>query len=46
MKTIDELLKEVIAESNQDSFRRVEADLEGDEFFKLTLEERLNLLPF
>ena len=53
MKTIDELLEEVFAEANQDSLHRVEADLEEtelhseeDKFFELTLEERLDLLPF
>ena len=46
MKTIDELLKESFEEANQDSLRRVEADIEEDEFFKLSLGERLDLLPF
>jgi hypothetical protein len=46
MKTIDELIEEVLAEVNQRSLHRVEADIEEDEFFKLTLEERLDLLPF
>lgn len=47
MKTIDELLEEVFAEANQDSFHRVEVNLEEDDkFFKLSLDERLDLLPF
>jgi hypothetical protein len=46
MKTIDELLKEVMEEANQNSLHRAEADVEKDEFFQLTLEERLDLLPF
>ena len=53
MKTIDELIEEVLAEANQKSLHRVEAESEGtefhseeNEFFKLSLEERLDLLPF
>lgn len=46
MKTTDELLEEIMAEANQNSSRRVETDVEEDEFFQLTLEERLDLLPF
>ena len=46
MKTVDELLEEVLAEANQNSLRRVEVNIEEDEFFKLTLSERLDLLPF
>ncbi len=45
-KTIDELLEEVFVEADQDSFRKVETKIEDDEFFKLSLEERLDLLPF
>ena len=46
MKTVDELLEEILAEANQNSLRRVEADVKEDEFLKLTVEERLDLLPF
>ena len=46
MKTIDELLKEVFVEANKSSFHRVEVGVEVDEFFKLSVEERLDLLPF
>ena len=46
MKTIDELIEEVLAEASQKSLHRVGADIEEDEFFKLSLGERLNLLPF
>ena len=46
MKTIDELLKEVFVEANKSSFQRVEVDVEVDEFFKLSVEGRLDLLPF
>lgn len=46
MKTIDELLKEVSDEKKQDQLQRVETDPEEDEFFKLSVEERLELLPF
>lgn len=46
MKTIDELLEEILAEANQNSLRMVEADIEEDKFFKLTTTERLDLLPF
>ena len=46
IKTIDELLKEAFVEADQNSFQRVETKIEDDEFFKLSSEERLDLLPF
>lgn len=45
-KTIDDFLKDAVEELKQDSFQRVEVDPEKDEWSNLTLEERLEMLPF
>lgn len=47
-KTMDELLEEVLSEVKQNCLERREmkVNVMEDEFFKLTTEERLDLLPF
>ena len=45
MQTIDEIINEVFSDE-QDQFLKVEADPVEKNFYDLTVEERLDMLPF